>query len=343
MVPAPAVAPEPDPRPLCPSPSGRAPQPEVATGRGGGRRASRTAEPDRSTTSSCARSLQSLIATLDALPAAPLPEGGLLADAWDAHTLLVRVRDAVDELPSSRGRAPRAAGRRRVGRGREHDERRVRGDAGPHRAVPSRRAGGGGVRAVGEAAASLPSGRGLRARGRRRASCPRRRRYRLVRIVPRGGRRGDQRGQRRRAARGAVGARGGASRVRRGDRRARHADSSGARRARGRRCAPAPRSCSSERRAPTRRPSCARCACRPKTVPRCSTRSPGVLRDNGVEPTGNVAEFARRGVRARPVVVLSTRRRRHPRRHPRRRRPTSRRDSRPAGTAANGDDRVPGS
>jgi len=45
--------------------------------------------------------LQSLIATLDALPAAPLPEGGLLADAWDAHALLARVRDAVDALPSA--------------------------------------------------------------------------------------------------------------------------------------------------------------------------------------------------------------------------------------------------
>jgi len=45
--------------------------------------------------------LQSLIATLDALPAAPLPEGALLADAWDAHAALVRVRDGLDALPSA--------------------------------------------------------------------------------------------------------------------------------------------------------------------------------------------------------------------------------------------------
>jgi len=45
--------------------------------------------------------VESLIAELDTLPAAPLPEGGLLADAWDAHSLLVEVRDAVDDLPAS--------------------------------------------------------------------------------------------------------------------------------------------------------------------------------------------------------------------------------------------------
>jgi hypothetical protein len=47
------------------------------------------------------RQVQSLLATYDALPSIPLPEGVLLADAWDAHAALVRIRDAVDALPST--------------------------------------------------------------------------------------------------------------------------------------------------------------------------------------------------------------------------------------------------
>jgi hypothetical protein len=45
--------------------------------------------------------VQSLLATLDGLPAAPLPEGALLAEAWEAHAALVRVRHAVEALPSA--------------------------------------------------------------------------------------------------------------------------------------------------------------------------------------------------------------------------------------------------
>jgi len=45
--------------------------------------------------------VQSLLAALDGLPAAPLPEGVLLAEAWEAHAALVRVRHAVEALPSA--------------------------------------------------------------------------------------------------------------------------------------------------------------------------------------------------------------------------------------------------
>ena len=43
--------------------------------------------------------LQTLIATIDAMEPEPLPEGLLLADAWDAHASLLRARKAADELP----------------------------------------------------------------------------------------------------------------------------------------------------------------------------------------------------------------------------------------------------
>jgi len=45
--------------------------------------------------------VQSLLGTLDGLPSAPLPEGALLAEAWEAHAALVRVRNAVEALPSA--------------------------------------------------------------------------------------------------------------------------------------------------------------------------------------------------------------------------------------------------
>ena len=47
----------------------------------------------------CARSCASSSRELDALPADALPEGLLLADAWDAHAALVRVREAVGDMP----------------------------------------------------------------------------------------------------------------------------------------------------------------------------------------------------------------------------------------------------
>lgn len=43
--------------------------------------------------------VRTLLATLDAMQPAPLPEGLLLADAWDAHAALLRARQAADELP----------------------------------------------------------------------------------------------------------------------------------------------------------------------------------------------------------------------------------------------------
>ncbi len=45
------------------------------------------------------RQLQILLADLDARPAAVLPEASLLADAWEAQTLLVRVRQSVETDP----------------------------------------------------------------------------------------------------------------------------------------------------------------------------------------------------------------------------------------------------
>jgi hypothetical protein len=45
--------------------------------------------------------VQALLATLDGLAAAPLPEGALLAEAWEAHAAVVRVRNAVEAVPSA--------------------------------------------------------------------------------------------------------------------------------------------------------------------------------------------------------------------------------------------------
>ncbi|MGO9875024.1 MAG: hypothetical protein ACLPVY_14615 [Acidimicrobiia bacterium] len=85
--PRPEPAPRPEPDRAAELPSG----PEPETGPEG--------EPDDN--AALRSQVQSLIASLDVLPAAPLPEGALLADAWDAHAALVRVRDGLDALPSA--------------------------------------------------------------------------------------------------------------------------------------------------------------------------------------------------------------------------------------------------
>jgi hypothetical protein len=45
--------------------------------------------------------LRELLEELDTLPAGQLPEGELLAEAWEAHAALVRLRDAVEPVPSA--------------------------------------------------------------------------------------------------------------------------------------------------------------------------------------------------------------------------------------------------
>jgi hypothetical protein len=45
--------------------------------------------------------LRELLEELETLPAGQLPEGELLAEAWEAHAALVRLRDAVEPVPSA--------------------------------------------------------------------------------------------------------------------------------------------------------------------------------------------------------------------------------------------------
>lgn len=94
-------APEPLPVPVA-EPEPVAPKPELVQEPAASEPASAPTEGEDAADNATVRArLESLLAALDALPSAPLPEGGLLADAWDAHSLLVRVRDAVDDLPST--------------------------------------------------------------------------------------------------------------------------------------------------------------------------------------------------------------------------------------------------
>ena len=54
------------------------------------------------------RKLRTLVTALDAMKPVPLPEGALLAAAWDAHATLPRARAAADE-DACRGRQDRSA------------------------------------------------------------------------------------------------------------------------------------------------------------------------------------------------------------------------------------------
>ena len=77
--------------------------------------------------------LRELLEELETLPAGPLPEGELLAEAWDAHDALVRLRDAVEPVPSADVDAHRAPRGHRACDRRRDLRKRARRSAGADR------------------------------------------------------------------------------------------------------------------------------------------------------------------------------------------------------------------
>ena len=115
--PAPPVAAAPEAQP---APVEVAPAPEPAP-------VDWTQPPDAGTRTRS--KLRALLDELDATSAVPLPEGVLLADAWDAHAALLRARAAADELGADTTAADIAAHEQRVNAARAAIESIPRGVA----------------------------------------------------------------------------------------------------------------------------------------------------------------------------------------------------------------------